>query len=195
MAAKKAIAQGRRPGRAGTARAASTAGRGRPEEVVIRRAGRADATLIHALVLGLARTLGVTEKITCSPEDIQREGFGAKPAFEALLAERRGEAIGLCLFFDSFSSWSGGRGVYVQDLFVSGGARGQDLGRRLLAETAAIVRARGGTYLRLSVDANNALAQGFYQRVGLHLSATERIYQMDEPEFNDLANGATGTLA
>lgn len=175
------------------ARAASSPDRTNPEDVSIRRAGRGDAQLIHALILDLAASLGTAGKVASCARDIEREGFGAKPAFEALIAERRGAAVGLCLFFDSFSSWSGRRGVYVQDLYVAESARGLGLGRRLLAEAAAIVRARGGNYLRLSANADNAPARAFYECVGLRRSSTERIYQIRERAFEELAGGAKGT--
>lgn len=165
------------------------------ETVAVRRAGPGDARLVHDLVLKLAKSLGAENRVFSSAKDIEREGFGSTPAFEALIAECCGEAVGLCLFFDSFSSWSGRRGVYVQDLFVAEGARGLGLGRRLLAEAAAIGHARGGNYLRLSVDADNASAQDFYERVGLRRSSTERIYQMRDREFTDLAESARGTGA
>ena len=101
--------------------------------------------------------------------------------------------VGLCLFFESFSSWDGRCGVYVQDMYVAEAARGHGLGRRLLAEAAAISRARGGSYLRLSVEADNDSAQAFYQRVGLAWSSRERIYQVRDDDFAALARDAAGT--
>jgi ribosomal protein S18 acetylase RimI-like enzyme len=176
-------------------RTAATTRRESLEDITVRRAGLADARLVHDLILDLAKSLGAESKVRSSAEDIARAGFGPAPVFEALIAERRGGAVGLCLFFDSFSSWNGRRGVYVQDLYVAEGARGVGLGRRLLAEAAAIVRARGGTYLRLSVDADNAAARDFYERVGLRRASTERIYQVRDREFAELAESARGTKA
>ena len=144
----------------------------------IRRATEADAGTIHALVIELAAAIGGTRKVASRVEDIRDQGFGADPAFEALIAERGGAAVGLCLFFESFSTWDGRRGVYVQDIYVSEAARGLGLGRRLLAEAAAISRARGGSYLRVSVEAENDRAQAFYRRIGLAWSRGERIYQV-----------------
>ena len=158
----------------------------------IRRATEADAATIHALVIELAAAIGMTGKVASRVEDIRDQGFGPDPAFEALIAERDGAAVGLCLFFESFSSWDGRRGVYVQDIYVSDTARGLRLGRRLLAEAAAISRARGGSYLRLSVAAENDTAQAFYQRIGLAWSATERIYQVRGDDFAALAQDAAG---
>ena len=158
----------------------------------IRRATEADAGSIHALVLELATAIGMTDKVASRVADIRDKGFGADPAFEALIAERDGAAVGLCLFFESFSTWDGRRGVYVQDIYVSEAARGLGLGRRLLAEAAAISRARGGSYLRLSVEADNDKAQAFYARVGLSWSNTERIYQARGEDFAVLAADAEG---
>ncbi len=158
----------------------------------IRRATEADAGTIHALVLELAAAIGKTGKVASRVEDIREQGFGADPAFEALIAERDGVAVGLCLFFESFSTWDGRRGVYVQDIYVSEAARGLGLGRRLLAEAAAISRARGGSYLRLSVEADNHKAQAFYQRIGLTWSRGERVYQVRGDDFAALAQDAAG---
>ncbi len=158
----------------------------------IRRATEADAATIHALVIELAAAIGMTGKVASRIEDIRDQGFGPDPAFEALIAERDGAAVGLCLFFESFSSWDGRRGVYVQDIYVSEAARGLGLGRRLLAEAAAISRARGGSYLRLSVAAENDTAQAFYRGIGLAWSASERIYQVRGDGFAALAQDAAG---
>ena len=158
----------------------------------IRRATEADAATIHALVVELAAAIGMTGKVASRVEDIRDRGFGADPAFEALIAERDGAPVGLCLFFESFSTWDGRRGVYIQDIYVSEAARGLGLGRRLLAEAAAISRARGGSYLRLSVEAENDRAQTFYQRIGLAWSRSERIYQVRGDDFAALAQDAAG---
>ena len=164
-----------------------------PGGPTIRRASEADAAIIHALVLDLAATIGRTDKVASVVADIRDRGFGSDPAFEALIAERDGAPVGLCLFFESFSSWDGRRGVYVQDIYVSEAARGLGLGRRLLTEAAAISRARGGSYLRLSVEAENDTAQAFYQRVGLAWSSGERIYQVRGDDFATLAETGGGT--
>ena len=161
----------------------------------IRRATEADAGTIHALVIELAVAIGMTGKVASRIEDIRDQGFGADPAFEALIAERDGAAVGLCLFFESFSTWDGRRGVYVQDIYVSKAARGLGLGRRLLSEAAAVSRARGGSYLRLSVEAENHGAQAFYQRIGLAWSRSERIYQVRGDDFAALARDAVGNAA
>ncbi|NIA69908.1 GNAT family N-acetyltransferase [Pelagibius litoralis] len=166
-----------------------------PKDVTVRLAGKADAQAVYSLIVELARSRDAMDKVISSVADIARDGFGADPAFEALIAEVGGEAVGLCLFFGSYSTWRGRRGLYVQDLIVADSARGLGVGRRLLAETAAIARARGGSYLRLSVDDDNTRAQAFYQRTGLSHSQPEQIYVLNESAFAELAASAKGTDA
>ena len=165
------------------------------ENISVRLAVKADAEAVYALVVDLARARGMPEKVASSAADIARDGFGDNPAFEALLAEIHGKTIGLCLFFDSYSTWRGKRGLYVQDLVVAESARGLGVGDRLLSEAAALARARGYAYLRLSVDDDNVKAQRFYQRTGLRHSAPEQIYVADGEAFAALAARAKGKPA
>jgi GNAT superfamily N-acetyltransferase len=164
-----------------------------PEDVTVRLAGSGDAEAVYALVVELARSRNAMGKVLSTAADIARDGFGPDPAFEALIAEIDGTAVGLCLFFGSYSTWRGQRGIYVQDLVVADSARSLGVGRRLLAETAAIGRTRGAGYLRLSVDDDNPRAQAFYQRSGLHHSRPEQIYVLDDEAFVALADSAKET--
>lgn len=159
-------------------------------EITVRVAGRADAQAVYDLVVELGRARGLMDKVTSTVEDIERDGFGENPAFEALLAEIDGKPAGLCLFFGSYSTWRGQRGLYVQDLIVADAARSLGVGQRLLAEAAALARSRGAGYLRLSVDDDNVGAQRFYRRMGLKHSTSELIYVLDDNDFIALANAA-----
>jgi ribosomal protein S18 acetylase RimI-like enzyme len=153
----------------------------------IRPATSADAEAVHTALLDLARDIGQEGRVSSTVDDIRRHGFGPAPAFEALVAEADGVLVGLCLHFPSFSTWKGRRGTYVQDLYVAAAHRGTGLARRLLAAVAARTRERGGTYLRLSVDADNVAAQRFYARTGFEWSARERIHTLAGPAFENLA--------
>jgi len=159
-------------------------------QITVRRAERKDAAAIHALLMELARARDVVHKVRSSVADIERDGFGEKPAFEALIAEVSGTAVGLCLYFGSYSTWRGKPGIYVQDLVVAETARGLGIGRRLLAEIAAVAQARGGSYLRLSVDDDNPRALALYRRSGFRHSRAEMICVLDEDAFLELADSA-----
>ncbi len=155
-------------------------------DTVIRPATEQDIADVHRLLAQLADATGLTGKFHASEEDLRRDGFSGSPLFQTLVAERDGGVIGLCLYFYSYSSWRGSAGVYVQDLVVDSAARGGRVGERLLAETARRAQQRGATYLRLSVQHDNTHAIRFYERCGLALSATERIFEADADAFDAL---------
>ncbi|WP_157747580.1 GNAT family N-acetyltransferase [Cohaesibacter sp. ES.047] len=157
-----------------------------------RVAQKTDAALIHHMVSELSAFLGDTEKHVARAEDYAEHGFGDVPAFEAVIAELDGEAVGMCLYFNSFSTWQGKPGFYVQDLYVSNKARGLGLGRKLIEQVAAIGRDRGCCYLRLSVDAANLSAQGFYEACGFQWSESEKIFAVKGDAFRVLSGGSSG---
>ncbi|NGO53659.1 GNAT family N-acetyltransferase [Allomesorhizobium camelthorni] len=158
------------------------------DHISIRPATIDDAETIHAAILGIAEAVDELHKVKSTPNDIRRFGFGPNPAFEALIAEVEGVFAGLCLFFPSFSTWQGRPGVYVQDLFVAKEFRGLGVGEKLLKRLAAVTRARGGRYIRLSVDSGNLRAQAFYERLGLRLSGAEQIHAAYREDFDALAD-------
>ena len=158
-----------------------------PEEIEIRPATADDAVAICDLLADLARTLGTAEKHRSTAEDIRRFGFGSRAHFEALIAENAADAVGLVLYFTTFSTWRGRPGLYVQDLHVVEPFRGAGVGRRLLAAAARQGRAAGCTHMRLSVDLGNESARAFYRRMGLAACDGETTFQLADSAFDRLA--------
>jgi ribosomal protein S18 acetylase RimI-like enzyme len=155
-------------------------------DIRIRAATAADAATIHRMIVALASGMGMAEQIRSRPEDILEHGFGERPIFEALIAERTGVAVGLCLYFSSFSSWNGKRGVYLQDIYVDPAARGTGLGKRLLAETARRAAAQGARFMRLAVDRDNHSARDFYSNAGMVYAGRDCIYKAWDEAFDAL---------
>jgi GNAT superfamily N-acetyltransferase len=92
--------------------------------------------------------------------------FGKRPAAEALIAERGGEALGYALFFPTFSSFLASTGMWLEDLFVREEHRGEGVGRALLEALAALAQERGGERLEWAALDWNEPALGFYRRIG-----------------------------
>lgn len=132
--------------------------------------------------------MGEPGKIRSTPDDLLRHGFGPQPRFRALLAEVAGQCVGFCILFDSFSTWRGVPGVYLQDIHVDGPWQGSGLAQALITAAAADARRRGAAYLRLSVVRDNGRAQAFYSRMGIPLSADELIHAAYGADFQALAD-------
>lgn len=135
-------------------------------ELSIRMATAADAEVILGLVRELAAFEQELDKVEATAEDFRREGFGPDPVFECLLAEVDGEAVGMALFFHNFSTWTGRRGIYLEDLYVRETARGRRVGEGLIRALARLAVERGCARLDLWVLHWNP-ARRFYERLGI----------------------------
>jgi GNAT superfamily N-acetyltransferase len=143
-----------------TARAA-----GSKAQTLVRAATAHDTTKLLELFGALADYEHLREELQASEEQLREALFGERPAAEALLAERGGEAVGYALFFATFSSFRTTRGVWLEDLFVLPEHRGAGVGRALLAAVAARVPDANGRLEWAALDWNE-LALGFYRGIG-----------------------------
>ncbi len=121
----------------------------------------------------LAEYEHLEHELKATTEQLSEALFGAKPAAEALIAERPShggasepEAVGYALFFPTFSSFLASTGVWLEDLFVRLPHRGEGVGRALLSAVAALVKERGGERLEWAALDWNEPALGFYRRIG-----------------------------
>ena len=78
------------------------------------------------------------------------------------VAEVDGEVLGFAMHHHHPSSWVMGEDCYLEDLFVAPKARGQGLGRALIADLQDLARARGWYRLYWHTDVGNATARKLY---------------------------------
>ncbi|MCC9620180.1 GNAT family N-acetyltransferase [Thalassospira sp. MA62] len=155
--------------------------------IKVRLATRADAPAMHEMLYELAVIVGSEDKFKSTPDDIARDGFGPTPAFEAMIAvDAADRAVGLCLYFPSYSTFRGKAGIYIQDLYVSPDYRGNGFARDFVKIVARHARDTGKAYIRLSVAVDNLIGQRFYEKLGMRHADDEKIYILDGAALNAL---------
>lgn len=82
-----------------------------------------------------------------------------------LIATVDGVPVGLGHFRTFARPIDGGRGLYLDDLFTSPGARGSGAGSAILTRLAEIARDEGATLVRWITAADNETARRLYDRV------------------------------
>jgi len=125
-----------------------------------------DVGLILSFVRELAAYERLSGEVMATEEDLHDALFGPRPVIETLIARLNDEPVGFALFFVNFSTFSGQRGLYLEDLFVRPEARRLGVGRRLLTALARLARDRGYGRLEWSVLDWNEPALRFYADLG-----------------------------
>lgn len=131
----------------------------------IRPARPEDAALIAAMANALNRHEGKAPD-AFTAEHVRRDGFGADPAFEVLLAELGGKVVGYALFVPDYETDIAARALCLCDLFVAEGARSRGVGRALMSAVAAEATRRGARSVSWGVRSSNGRARAFYRRIG-----------------------------
>lgn len=73
---------------------------------------------------------------------------------------------GMALYFNNYSTWRAGPGIYLEDLFIRPEFRGRGYGKRLLGDLALEVKKIDGFRLEWSVLKWNEPSIRFYEAIG-----------------------------
>ena len=134
--------------------------------ITLRPAAMTDTPRILAFIRELAEYEKLAHEAVADEATLAAHLFGEHPAAEVVIAEVDGQPAGFALFFHTFSTFLGQRGLYLEDLFVRPAFRGLGLGRRLMVHLAKLALQRDCGRFEWSVLDWNAPAIGFYRSLG-----------------------------
>ncbi len=134
--------------------------------VTVRPARPGDAPAIHRFVRDLAEHHQHLEEAKASLDEIRHAFFGPTPYAFCEMAEQGGALLGFSTWFYTFSSWTGRRGIYLEDLFVTADARGTGAGRALMISLARRAAAEDLPRIEWAVMPGNSGGEAFYSRLG-----------------------------
>ena len=125
-----------------------------------------DVPAVVELVYDLAEYERLRERCHLTKKQLHSALFGPSPALFGLVARHRREVVGYALYFLNFSTWEGVHGLYLEDLYVRPDARGEGLGKGLLAALAELAVLRGLARVEWSVLDWNTPSIDFYRAIG-----------------------------
>ncbi|MEO7102931.1 MAG: GNAT family N-acetyltransferase [Gemmatimonadaceae bacterium] len=135
-------------------------------DVKIRPAVAADIPTILDLIRELAEFEREPDSATATPDQMYDALFGPRAVAYAIMAEDAADTFGFALYFFNFSTWTGQRGLYLEDFYVRPSARGRGVGRILFARLGSIAQETGCRRLELAVLSWNKNAIRFYEQHG-----------------------------
>jgi GNAT superfamily N-acetyltransferase len=145
--------------------------------VSIRQATPEDAAAVLALVTALA----VYEK---EADKVKMTVDGARAALaaghlHALLGFVEERPVAMALYFFNFSSWTGKRGLFLEDLFVAPELRGTGVGMDLLKRLARLAVSMDCGRMEWNVLDWNEPAKGFYASFGTRHAAGWETWRLE----------------
>jgi GNAT superfamily N-acetyltransferase len=160
------------------------------DAVVLRPATEADVPTILELIRGIAEYERLSHEVEATEALLRRHGFGPRPIFESVLAERAGRPVGFALYFFTFSTFKTRPTLYLEDLFVRPEERGRGIGRQLLVRLARIAVERECGRMEWSVLDWNP-ARDFYFKLGAVAMDGWTVFRMTPDAFGRLAREET----
>lgn len=157
--------------------------------IVIRDAQARDAAQIHAFIVELAIYEKAEHEVIASVADIERSLFEPGSPARGLICEMDGRPVGFAVYFLSYSTWLGRKGLYLEDLYVSPQHRGSGAGKRLLRHLARLAFDSGCGRFEWSVLDWNEPAIQFYQSLGAKPQAEWVRYRMAGETLRQFAQG------
>jgi GNAT superfamily N-acetyltransferase len=153
----------------------------------IRFATAHDAELILRFIQALASYERMPDAVEVDAATLARQLGSERAPFECLLAAHDGDPAGFALFFHTYSTWRGRRGIWLEDLFVLPEARRHGVGRALLQRIAALAVERDCARLEWSVLDWNQPAIDFYQTIGAAVLHEWKLCRMSDRALERLA--------
>jgi GNAT superfamily N-acetyltransferase len=162
------------------------------QAILIEPATEADVPALLALIRALADYERLGDHVAATAGDLRATLFGARPAAEAALAKVDGQPVGFALWFQTYSTFLGRPGLYLEDIFVSPDYRRRGIGRRLLTYVAHLAVERRCGRLEWSVLDWNAPAIEFYRSMGAVAMDAWTVYRLAGAALEGAAAGVAG---
>jgi GNAT superfamily N-acetyltransferase len=157
------------------------------EGIRIERAVESQVPLILNFVRQLAEYEKLLHKVEADEARIRESLFGPRPCADVVIAYLGGQPAGLAIFFQTYSTFWGRPGIYLEDLFVEPRFRGHGVGKALLVHLAQLTLERGGARLEWSVLDWNEPAIQFYRRLGAEPLDEWTMYRVTGEKLDRLA--------
>src|SRR5580658_746936 len=135
-------------------------------ELSILPAVEADVPVILEFIRRLAEYEKLSHEMQATEELLRKNLFGPRRAAEAAIARSDGKPAGFALWFQTFSTFVGKPGIWLEDLFVLPEYRRNGIGLALLRWVAQIAIDRDYGRIEWSVLDWNEPALKLYRKLG-----------------------------
>ena len=142
-------------------------------------------------IVRLVKQLAIYEKLAdhmvATEDDFRRALFSPEGNAHALLAFADANPVGFALYFHTFSTFLGKKGIYLEDIFVEPEFRGKGIGKALLRRLAQAGQEQKCGRMEWSVLTWNQPSIDFYHRLGAVTMEEWRTFRLTGDALDRLA--------
>ncbi len=156
------------------------------KEVIIRNANENDIPLILSFIKQLSVYEKLPHEVSATVEILHNSLFVEKNAKVVFILED-GKEVGLALYFYNFSTFTGKKGLYLEDLFVLEEYRGKGYGKKLLAYLADIAIKEDCSRFEWIVLDWNTPSIEFYKSLKAFPLSDWTVFRLQKEDLTNLA--------
>lgn len=133
----------------------------------IRKAKIEDSAQLWVLMRDLAVFEKYIDSFAITPEVVRDSGFRKSPPdFHCIVAEDDGQIVGMLVYYLLPYTAQNRPAIYMKELFVSEGHRGQGIGRQLMSALRDAAKEHHCAQIKWTVAPWNKAGVRFYERLG-----------------------------
>ncbi len=152
----------------------------------IRTATREDIPTIKRFILELAEYEKLLDWVAADEANIEQALFVEQSA-RAAIVEYGGQPVGHVIYFYNFSTFLCLKGLYVEDVYIVPEMRGRGFGKAVFKYLAQIAVQENCGRMEWACLSWNKPSIAFYEGLGAHMMDDWRMFRLDKPEINKLA--------
>ncbi|MDD2192284.1 MAG: GNAT family N-acetyltransferase [Bacteroidales bacterium] len=156
------------------------------ENVRIRKANKRDTPLILNFIKDLSVYEKLPHEVSATVEILHKSLFVEKNAKVVFILEGEKE-VGFALYFYNFSTFTGKKGLYLEDLFVLEEYRGKGYGKKLLAYLADIAIKEDCSRFEWIVLDWNTPSIEFYKSLKAFPLSDWTVFRLQKEDLTNLA--------
>ena len=142
-----------------------------------RQAQRCDCALILDFIKGIARYEKLEDKVIATAELLEEWIFDKQSAW-VIFPIVDGKEVGFAVFCQNFSTFMGRAGMYLEDIYIMPGYRGQGIGKALFMHLVEIAERRGYGRMEWQCLDWNTPSIEFYKKLGAEQMSEWTTYRM-----------------
>lgn len=149
----------------------------------IREVSSKDIDVLLGLMRDFSEVLGKSHRFTTNASTLE-SALAIDDFIHALIIETT-VPIGYALFYDIYSSFSGKKSIYLEDLYIAPSSQKRGYGQILIAEIARRAMRLGYESIEWICSKHNHSALKFYKSIGAKMNSEFILHELDKDAVNE----------